>query len=254
MTQVGGAVVTDVVYDEYETTGVASDDPCLVTMSFQHDAGCPMVDLYRVKLIFMENEWIVGIILLVFGSFIGLVGLKFLRVTAAAVISIGVILTTLIFSSIFGFFDTTLGMVLTICVALTVAVIFGLLTVFFVWVSMGCIGVLGGFFAGSFVYEATIMQFDFSHAWGFMTMTISGVILGLILVVKYGEQFILLSTSLIGGYLVMQGTSRFFPNQFPTEMQVVRAFESSEADWEFDWRFWLYIVQWIVFFLFFAAF
>ena len=204
--------MTNVVFDESATTGVASDDPCVVTMTFKHDGGCPFLDLYRVKLLFLNNEWAVGIILILAGSFMGLFGLKFLRTTAAIMVSISIIIATLILSNIFGFFDSILGIIITCTVAFVVSIVCGVLTVFFVWVAIGLLGILGGFFLGSLIYETTIMQFDFSHVWGFLCLTVTGVVLGLFLSVKYGKQVILFSTSLVGAYFMMQGTSRFFPN------------------------------------------
>ena len=246
--------MTSAVFDESETTGVTSDNPCVVTMNFEHENGCPIIDLYRIKLIFLEHEWVVGIFLTLAGLFSGLFGLKYLKITTAIVTSIGIIIATLILSNLFGFFETVLGIVLTCSVALALAIICGVLTVFFVWVTIGCLGVLAGFLLGSLIYETTIMQFDFSHAWGFMTLTVSGVVIGLVLSIKYGQQVILFSTSLIGGYFMMQGTSRFFPHQFPTEMQIVNSIETNQLEFDIDWRFWLYIAEWIAFFIIFTLF
>ena len=186
VTNVGSPIVTSVIFDDSETTGVASDNPCVVTMTLEHEAGCPVIDLYRVKLLFMENNWMVGIVLVIFGLFVGLFGLKYLRATAAIMISFGILLATLILSSVFGFFNTLLGIIVTCTIAVLLAIICGVLTVFFVWFSIGALGVLGGFFLGSFLYETTIMQFDFSHAWGFMILTVAGAVIGLVLSVKYG--------------------------------------------------------------------
>jgi len=45
-----------------------------------------------------------------------------------------------------------------------------------------------------------------------MVMTVFGVIAGIVLSFKYGKEVIVISTSVLGGYLVMRGTSLFFPN------------------------------------------
>ena len=257
ITEKGGAIVTGVIFDESATTPVTSDNPCVVTMTLKHNAGCPVIDLYRVKLVFDNNEWLVGIILIISGLFIGLCGLKYLRSIAAILVSLSIFLLILVLSNIFGFFITILGISLTFAVALVSAISCGIATLFFVWIAIGGLGVLGGFFLGSLIYEVTFMQYNFSNAWGFMGLTVTGVVLGLVLSVKYGQEVILLSTALIGGWNMMQGTCRYFPTEdrFPTEIEIVEAIYNRVLLIDMiDWKFWLYFSEWISFFIIFTVF
>ena len=59
----------------------------------------------------------------------------------------------------FGFLKTILGIILTGSVALVVGIGIGILTVYVVWLAIGILGILGGFFLGSLIYELTLMQF-----------------------------------------------------------------------------------------------
>ena len=196
--------MTSVIFDDSATTGVTTDsDPCIVTMNFKHDAGCPILDLYRIKLVFMENEWLIGIVLVMSGLFIGLFGLRFMRFTAAILAGVAIFVITVLLCSVFGFTTTVLGIVLTLVTAVAFGIITGLITLIAVWIAIGCLGALGGYFLGLVIYEVALMPADFSHAWAFMILTVSGVILGLFLSIKYGKEVILASTSLIGGYSVM---------------------------------------------------
>lgn len=175
------------------------------------------MDWYRIKLIFTENEWIIGVVNILLGCFIGLFGLRYLRPIAAIMVGLSIFFGGIIFSSIFGYFDTVKGLVLTLLISLVGGIILGIMTLYIIWLAIGALGVLGGFFLGSLIYELTLMQFDFAQAWAFMTLTITGVISGIILSFTYGKEVIVLSTSLFGGLAVMQGTCRFFPqeNRFP---------------------------------------
>lgn len=100
-------------------------------------------------------------------------------------------------------------------------VIAGVCTLYAVWLAIGAFGVIGGFFLGSFIYELTLMQFDFFHAWGFMSITVGCVILGIILSCKYGKEVIVICSSQIGAILVVRGTSLFFEEGFPTESEII---------------------------------
>ena len=77
------ALVENVVFDTYDTNKVTTDDPCVVTMTFKHEKGCQIVDLFWVNLIFMYNEWLVGIIFILAGLLFGLFGLRFLNFLAS---------------------------------------------------------------------------------------------------------------------------------------------------------------------------
>ena len=249
----GNAVVESVIYDESAITGVASDSPCVVTLTLKHDRGCPVLDAYRVKLFIQDHDWILGIASLGLGFFFGIFGLRYLRPISGTLIGIFTFCLFLFLSALFGFFSTVLGIVLTLTVATIAAVLLGILTIYVVWLAIGLLGILGGFFLGSLIYELTIMQYDFSHAWGFMSLTIFFIILGIILSCKYGRQVILFSTALMGAYFVMRGTCFFFPNRFPTEREIVNAIRYDEKDFETDWRFWVYASELILFFFAFST-
>ena len=121
-------------------------------------------------------------------------------------------------SSIFGYLDTSLGIILSFSTALVCAIIVSILAFFVIWLAIGFLGALGGYFAGSLIYETAIMPTDFSHAWAFMSLTLTTLILGIVISIKYGREVTLFTTSLVGSYACMQGTCKFFPNKFPTEL------------------------------------
>ena len=182
----GAAVVTSIVFDESETTGVATDNPCLVKMTLSHADACPIIDWYRVYLIFEENDWLIGICEILLGLFIGMFGLRFLRPIAGILVAIAVFLASILFSSMFGYFESVKGIIITLSCGLVAAILLGIITLFAIWLAIGLLGVLGGFMLGSLIYELTIMQFDFAHAWGFMILVLIGVIAGILLSIKYG--------------------------------------------------------------------
>ena len=51
----GNALLGSVIFDDPKTTGVTSDNPCMVTMTLYHNRGCPVFDASRVKEVLEEN-------------------------------------------------------------------------------------------------------------------------------------------------------------------------------------------------------
>ena len=223
-------------------------------MTVSHADACPLIDAYRIKLLLQENEWVIGTCTILLGLFIGLFGLRFLRPIAGILIALTIFSGSILFSSMFGYFDTVKGIIITLSVGLVAAILLGVITLFAIWLAIGVLGVLGGFFLGALIYELTLMQFDFVHAWGFMTLAIIGVITGLVLSCKYGREVILLSTSLCGGLGVMRGTCYFFTVRFPSIKEIVKSIQDNEREYTISWQFWLYASEWLVFFAIFTVF
>jgi hypothetical protein len=149
---------------------------------------------------------------------------------------------------------TVLGIVLTILIALLIGVISGVITLYVIWLAIGALGIFGGFLLGSLIYELTLLNFKFAHTWGFMLLSVFGVLLGILLSCKYAKEVILISTSIIGGYLAMRGTSLFFPNSFPSERALIEQIKDKSSEIILDWRFWVYISEWVLLFAGFMIF
>ena len=162
-------------------------------------------------------------------------GLRFLRPIAAILVALTIFFSSLILSSVFGYFDTVKGISITLTVGLVAAIILGIVTLYAIWLAIGILGMLGGFFVGSLTYELTLMQFDFFNKWGFMTLTVLGVVVGIILSFKHGKEVILLSTSLCGGLSVMRGTCCFFKTDFPTIKDIIKSIENNTQDYDMGW-------------------
>lgn len=188
------------------------------------------------------------------GLFIGLFGLRFLRPIAGILVFLSIFLGSILFSSMFGYFDTVKGIIITLSVGLISAIILGVVTLYAIWLAIGALGVLGGFFLGSMIYELTLMQFDFTHVWGFMILTILGVIIGIILSIKYGKEVIVLSTSLCGGLGVMRGTCYFFTMRFPSIKIILKSIQDKEREYTLSWQFWVYATEWLLFSIVFIVF
>ncbi len=215
-------------------------------MTLKHETGCPIFDLYRLKLIFTDNEWLTGIVCIIAGLFIGLFGLRFLRPIAGILVGVAFFVLTIVLSNIFEFFVTLQGIVLTFIVAAIGAIVVGILTLYFIWLAIGFLGMLGGFFLAQLIYELTLMRFDFSHAWGFLALTVAGVIIGTVLAFKYGREVIVFSTSLVGGLAIMRGTALFFPTGIPTMAELVESIMEQERKFELNWQFYVYLSEWLV--------
>ena len=195
-----------------------------------------------------------GILSLLSGFFIGLFGCRFFGLIAGILAGIFMFCLTVLLSSILGFFITVLGIVLTICIALLIGVISGVIMLYVIWLAIGALGMIGGFLLGSLVYELTLLNFNFAHTWGFMILSVFGVLFGSLLSCKYGKEVILISTSILGGYLAMRGTSLFFTSTFPSERLLIDHVKDESNEITLDWRFWIYISEWVLLFAGFMTF
>ena len=126
-------------------------------MTVSHADACPLIDAYRIKLLLQENEWVIGTCTILLGLFIGLFGLRFLRPIAGILIALTIFSGSILFSSMFGYFDTVKGIIITLSVGLVAAILLGVITLFAIWLAIGVLGVLGGFFLGALIYELTLM-------------------------------------------------------------------------------------------------
>ena len=75
---------TDVMCDEsIDAEGEAefvsltrSDNSCDFVLTLKHAGGCPFPDLYHYGMLVENNEWVIGLIDVIFGLFVGLIGTR----------------------------------------------------------------------------------------------------------------------------------------------------------------------------------
>merc|ERR1712051_180197 len=97
-----------------------------------------------------ENGWAIGIIYVIAGPLIALFGLKWFPYVTASLIAIFVIGLTVSLSMAFGWMTSTVGTVITFIVALILGILAGCVVRRNVWIMIGLLGLVAGWFSGTF--------------------------------------------------------------------------------------------------------
>lgn len=136
-----------------EVTSVSLKD-CEYIVNLKHKAGCPTVDLDVDTYLgwLSENEWAIGIIYLVIGPLVALFGTAWFPYVTAALVAIFVIGVVVSISLAFSWMVTTTGTIVTLSVALVLGIIAGCVIRRKVFIMIGLLGLVGGFFGGTLIY------------------------------------------------------------------------------------------------------
>ena len=89
----------------------------------------------------------------------------------------------------------------------------------YIWIAVGIMGTVAGFFFGIFIHSIIVAATSHEHAWEMVALAIFFAILGGVLSFKWGKEIVILSTSFIGSYLFMRGFTFIFDG-YPNEGQM----------------------------------
>ena len=214
----------------------------------EHDSGCPTIglDTEAASDWLSENMWVIGILYLIAGPFIALLGTAWFPYVCATLISIFVIIIITSFSLSMNWMATTAGTVVVMCIALLLGVIAGMLVRRKIWVMVSLLGLVAGFFIGSFIYALIIEISGWEEIWAFWFISCTMAIIGLLLSMKLGKSVVMTGTSLVGSYMFMRSWTLFFPGHYPSEDELV----SDDFDeLETDNIFWVFVAMFLSCFL-----
>ena len=214
-----------------------SADTCVVTATLKHDAGCPTinVDIDQYVDWLSDNQWCIGIIYLVAGPLIALFGTAWFPYVAASLVAIFIIGIVTSFSLAMGWMATTGGTIGVLCSALVLGILAGCLIRRKIWIMVGLLGLVAGFFSGSLVYALVYGMSGWDAVWGFWLIASICGIAGLVAACYLGKSVVLLSTSMVGSYLFMRSWTLFFPGHYPSEAELIdgSGLEPDAAFWGF---------------------
>ena len=97
-----------------------------------------------------DYPWLFGIIMIVGGPICAFFGRRFFPWVISGIVAVTLLLGTLIVCSVLGFMETTIGLGVSIGVAAILAVLSVWLVFKTVWIAVGILGLIGGFFIGSY--------------------------------------------------------------------------------------------------------
>ena len=213
---------------------------CEIIVTMEHSEGCADVgvDVDRAMGWLSDNEWALGIIYLVVGPFIALFGLKYFHVVTAGITALFIMIVCLYISMSAGWMATTGGTIGVVVVSVNLGIIAGCIVKRYIWLMVGMLGLVGGFFAGSAIFAILYGTTGWREMWGFWLIAISLALIGMWAACTLGQTVVLFSTALIGSYLFMRAWTMFFPEHYPSEADI---FSEEAMDLEVDPIFWVFI-------------
>merc|ERR1711941_155673 len=208
-------------------------------VTVKHNAGCPVYSARGYVAFITKNFWIMGTILVIGGFFVGLWGRKFFPYAVAAtgaILSFGFLA---LLCTAFGGYGSTVGAIICSIVCLVLAVLIGIFLRRKIWISIGILGVFGGFLGGEVLYGVLLAAFNFQSFWAMLFICIFCAIGGGFLAYYAAPHVVLYGTSGIGAYGFMRGWSFFFGG-YPNEGTIFAQLKDG-ADVHLKWPFWVYM-------------
>jgi len=113
-----------------------------------------------------DYPWAFGLLMMLGGPVILLFGRRFFPWVTGGLITVCLFFGVFMISSILGFMDTKVGLIISIAASAGV----GLLGGFFVmrtacWIAVGLLGILGGFFLGSIIFGILLAAVKWQALW-----------------------------------------------------------------------------------------
>jgi hypothetical protein len=189
-------------------------DKCEQTIEMKSLYGCSLKSTYLLMKLLQEYSLIFGILFIVLGIMFCIWGYRFLKITIVVISGIaGCYIITI---SVLSFFPNFITTELTLLACMGISFVLGCGIGFFlkgdIKTSVIILGGFLGYLCTDFVFEIikNYVEFD-ADTLRYICMAVC-VLIGAFLGYKLNDPIIILSTSLLGGYLIMKGISIFSKN------------------------------------------
>ena len=156
------------------------------------------------------------------GLVVALKGKPFFRWVATIAVFLATSCFVILVCSLFPWMETKSGLGICISFAIVIGTLIAFLVYRFIWIGVGVLGMVGGYFLGTLVY---FIIFTFEKCNSMIVMLVISItlaIIGGILALKFDRGVIVVGTSGIGSYLFMRGWSRILGG-FPSEREMIDA-------------------------------
>jgi len=213
-----------------ENIAVVSDR-CSIVVKAKSKNGCTLTNYYAVSAFVRANYipfFILGLLIGLFFTFLG-----------SKIYSITLILTAFI-ATIVGIFLLVFGiiglkevsnavmwviLVCTIIIAVCVAYLFYKVKKIF----LACLGGITGYMIGLIVYNFILRYIESNPYWVYWLTIVSCVIIGVLFAWFLEKHLIIISTSILGSYIIIKAGSLVFGG-FPSESEIIDLINRKEYD------------------------
>ena len=182
---------------------------------------------------------------LVVGPLLALFGAAWFPYVVASLVAIFTIGLICSLSLAAGWMATGLGTGIVLAVAIIVGVIVGILVRRNVWIMVGLLGLIGGFFSGALIFALIAGMTGSGAVWVYWVVSVLAAVAGCVAACYLGKTVVIGSTALVGSYLFMRAWTLFFPGHYPSEAQLME----DPASIEYDAVFWVFIAIFIASFI-----
>jgi hypothetical protein len=138
---------------------------CNVRVMVAHASGCPAGQIMNFSKFVHDYPWAFGLLMVLGGPIVLLFGRRFFPWVTAGIVAVCLFFGTFMIASILGFMDTTVGLMISIGVSAGVGLLAGFFVMRTVWVAVGLIGILGGFFLGSIIFGILLAVIKWQALW-----------------------------------------------------------------------------------------
>lgn len=224
------------------------ENACKTGITVSHRSGCPVYSARGYVGFITNNPWIMGTIFVIGGFVLGLWGRKFFPYMVAATGAILGFTFLALICSAFGGYSSTVGSIICSIVCLVLAILFGIFLRRRIWLSIGILGVFGGFLGGQVLYALLLAAFGLKSFWAMLFISIFCAIGGGFLAYYAGPHVVLYGTAGIGAYGFMRGWTYFFGG-YPNEGVLFSQLKEG-VDIKLEWPFWVYFGVFVCSFVF----
>lgn len=235
-------------------TNVDLTDPCRPQVRFAHKVGCPVFEATSIVRYLSENPYVLGAILIVFGSIVTFYGGLYFPWVLATLVGGVTFLVCLLFCSIFGLLvaldkgkGATGGEIALAVLSFLVSGGLGVLAGLFIKAvrryGLMLLGGTAGFFLGFLLYTFVFAQWAKTvYLLSFLCFT--GFVAGAYLTYKFDKALIVYLTAFIGAYSLIRGIS-MFAGKYPNEIFIYQQLSNGAFD-GLTWEFYAYFASMVV--------
>jgi len=172
------------------------------------------------------------VIYLILGLFVATQGLKLFPYVAAILASFFTMFVVVLFSATWGWASSNAGFWTTMALALVAGIAVGCIVRRQIWITVGLLGAIGGFFGGILLNSVIVSTSGWNTEWALWVFAILGSIAGFFGACKLGAPVVNVATSFTGSYLFTRALTLFFwTEHWPSESQIM----SGQIDDNLGW-------------------
>lgn len=221
---------------------------CEQTFTGEAVEACQINGILRLQGFYERYKVIIGLVIVLIGIFFVTFGTKIFRVTV--VIVCGIALTIVVSLIVFSNFaiTSTKGFWLTILIPFVIGIAIGCVLLKALKIAFFVIGATCGYAVGVFVYNFALKYIHWNPTVLYWLILILCMIIFGFLGILFYKLMLIVSTSIIGGYLIIKAFS-LWCGHFPDENEVIQLIKNQEYDalkGLLTWHVYLYLTFWVI--------